>query len=124
MWRLFTGNFGDRIEAMKSAATGAKQSPGSFEMRPRLGQYIIFDASKASGLSADGLLLTRPIQPLPTDTTKGIFIYSTLYGHIVVGPTSDETTIRENATPDPAVRETLMAHAYQVCGDYGWVIDG
>ena len=92
-------------------------------MRPRLGQYIIFDASKASGLSADGLLLTRPIQPLPTDTTKGIFIYSTLYGHIVVGPTSDETTIRENATPDPAVREKLMAHAYTVCGNHGWVID-
>ena len=42
------------------------------------GQYRIYDA-------IDSTSITHPIQPIPSQRTKGIFIFSTLYNQLVVG---------------------------------------
>ncbi len=68
--------------------------------RPRRGQYQIYKASPAS-------IITHPIQPVPSQYSKGIFVFSTLYNHLVVGPTALDQTSRTDRQPDPKVAEYL-----------------
>lgn len=49
-----------------------------FVSAQRRGQYRIYDA-------IDSTSITHPIQPIPSQRTKGIFIFSTLYNQLVVG---------------------------------------
>jgi hypothetical protein len=58
--------------------------------------------------------VTRPIQPIPTDTTKGVFLYTSLYGHVIVGPTAEDSAVRECAAPNPAVAAKLHDYAVKV----------
>ena len=48
--------------------------------KPRRGQYRLYKSSETTRI-------THPIQPIPTQRTKGIMVFSTLYDTIVVGPT-------------------------------------
>lgn len=73
-----------------------------WEARPRRGQYRIYQSS-------DSTLLTHPIQPVPSQRTKGIFIFSTLYDQIVVGPTALDQESKTDRSTDPAVAEELAA---------------
>lgn len=104
------GVFAERMERVRISSgyhSLSERSNGpSFTSKPRLGQYLV--------LSPRTPCLTRPIQPIPTDVTKGVFVYCTLYGHIVVGPTSEETTVHDGALPDPHTRKTLVEHAVKV----------
>ena len=58
----------------------------------------------------------RPIQPNPTQFTKGIFVYSTLYNQIVVGPTATDQTSRIDKKIDQKVATELVSHAKRVLG--------
>ena len=73
--------------------------------KPRRGQYRIFKSTKP---------LIHPIQPVPTPRTKGIFVYSTLYDHIVVGPTALDQSSRTDVTPDINVANQLTKHAQRL----------
>eukprot|EP00048_Salpingoeca_helianthica_P010944 m.156767 g.156767 ORF g.156767 m.156767 type:complete len:420 (+) comp15158_c0_seq5:995-2254(+) len=55
--------------------------PPPFMIRPRMGEYLVFPRPPAP-------LIARPIQPVPTDHTKGIYVFPTLHGHLVAGPTA------------------------------------
>jgi len=59
---------------------------------------------------------TRPIQPVPSQFTKGIFVYSTLYDQIVVGPTAQDQSSRIDSTLDANVAKVLTSHASRVLG--------
>ena len=75
----------------KSASSVVRDiNPPTFAARPRRGQYIVYSAPLDD-------VRTRPIQPVPTDRTKGIFVYSTLYNQIVVGPTYRQRRINHHA---------------------------
>jgi glycerol-3-phosphate dehydrogenase len=74
---------------------------------PRRGQYLILPCSTV-------LTLTRPIQPVPTDRTKGIFVFPSLYGQIVVGPTATDQQSRSDREPSRSVREELLDAARKV----------
>lgn len=111
---LSAGNYADELERLRCEGL-VRPLSSPFHAKPRLGQYLVLDPSTIPGYTKGQLIITRPIQPLPNDTTKGIFIYSTLYGHIIVGPTSDESIIREGATPDPAIAAKLHEYALRVC---------
>ena len=93
----------------KSASTVVRDinSP-SFAVRPRRGQYIVYSAPPELPT------LTRPIQPVPTDRTKGIFVYSTLYNQIVVGPTAKDQSSRTNDEVERSVAKELAEHATRV----------
>ena len=82
----------------------------SFAARPRRGQYAVFAAPP-------GTAPTRPIQPVPSQFTKGIFVYSTLYGQLVAGPTALDQASRTDDAVDPAVRAELVDHASRVLGE-------
>lgn len=84
------GLYGDRVdEALVGEST--------FSIRPRKGQFLVFDKA-ASRLSSSILL------PVPTDKTKGIVICPTIFGNLLVGPTAEDQDSRTDASTD---RETL-----------------
>ncbi|MEI4487801.1 NAD(P)/FAD-dependent oxidoreductase [Frigidibacter sp. MR17.14] len=86
------GLFGDRLDA---ALTGAAQ----FRIKPRKGQFILYD--KPAAALAGHILL-----PVPNEITKGVVICRTAFGNLLVGPTAEEQDDRETAALVP---ETLHA---------------
>jgi len=54
-----------------------------FVMRPRRGQFIVFDKSARA-------LLDVVLKPVPSPTYRGILMTPTVFGNILVGPTSEE----------------------------------
>ena len=99
-----TGVYADIIQSKTSGL-----QPPPFEVRPRRGQYTLF--SYPSSISCK---LQRPIQPIPTKYSKGIFIFSSLYDQIVIGPTATDQTSRTDTTIDPVVADQLILHGKRV----------
>ena len=58
----------------------------------------------------------RPIQPVPSQFTKGIFVYSTLYDQVVAGPTALDQSSRTDDVPDDDAARDLARHASRVLG--------
>lgn len=88
------GLYGDIIETM------ARPSP--FHIRPRKGQFAVFDKA------AQGLL-NAILLPVPSERTKGIVITRTIFGNILVGPTAEDQEDRDIAATDPQTIKTLIA---------------
>jgi glycerol-3-phosphate dehydrogenase len=76
----------------------------------RRGQYRIFGADEYT-------YIHRPIQPVPTPETKGVFVFSSLYDHIVVGPTAENQESRFDRTVDPAVADALTGYVLRILPD-------
>lgn len=72
-----------------------------FEIRPRKGQFVVFDKSAAK-------LLNAIILPVPTERTKGVVLTRTVFGNILVGPTAEEQEDRERANVDKHQLQTLV----------------
>ena len=68
-----------------------------FVIKPRKGQFIVFDKSARD-------LLNGVILPVPTERTKGIVLFPTIFGNILVGPTAEE---QESRSDSGVVEETL-----------------
>ena len=49
-----------------------------FEIRPRKGEFVVFDKAASK-------LLNNIILPIPTETTKGIVLFPTIFGNVAVG---------------------------------------
>ncbi len=86
------GLYGDRVDQRLLKTT-------NYAIRPRKGQFVVFDKAASALLSA--ILL-----PVPTATTKGIVVCKTSYGNVLVGPTAEEQESRDDAAVD---HETLAA---------------
>jgi glycerol-3-phosphate dehydrogenase len=82
-------------------------SPPHWTARPRRGQYRIF-------ASSNNTRIVHPIQPVPTQRTKGIFVFSTLYDQIVCGPTAEDQESRTDRCTDPKVAMELTKYAKQL----------
>ncbi len=89
------GLFGDKIEEALLGET-------SFTIKPRKGQFVVFDKPAAR-------LLRHIILPVPTERTKGIVVTPTIFGNVLVGPTADEQDSRVDAGTDHATLEMLKA---------------
>ncbi len=83
----------DRLEAGRA-----------FGIRPRKGQFVVFDKAAAP-------LLSAIILPVPTERTKGIVLTPTIFGNLLVGPTAEEQTDRIRATVEREVMEQLITKA-------------
>ena len=58
----------------------------NFTLTPRKGEYLVFkDAASPESAS-----VTSCILPVPSKSTAGVYIFRSVYGHIVVGPTNVE----------------------------------
>jgi glycerol-3-phosphate dehydrogenase len=94
------GIFADVVQAGMSR-------PPHWTARPRRGQYRIF-------ASSDSTRIVHPIQPVPTQRTKGVFVFSTLYDQIVCGPTALDQDSRTDRCTDPKVAMELTKYTMQI----------
>lgn len=98
-----TGLWSDAIQEKVLA-----RSP--WKARPRRGQYRIFSSN-------DSTRITHPIQPVPTQRTKGVFVFSSLYDQIIVGPTAlDQESITDREL-DAAVAGELANVVQRILPD-------
>ena len=94
------GLFGDRLEA-------ALLGEAAFTIKPRKGQFVVFDKPAAR-------LLRHIILPVPTERTKGIVVTPTIFGNVLVGPTAQEQESRTDASTDHATLEMLKAKGEEI----------
>lgn len=80
------GLFGDQVDERLLGAA-------RFTIRPRKGQFLVFDKTASR-------LVSATILPVPSEKTKGIVICRTAYGNVLVGPTAEEQQSRSEAGVD------------------------
>ena len=88
------GLYGDHVERIAR--------PAPFTIRPRKGQFVVFDKTAYP-------LVTAIVLPVPTERTKGVLVCRTAYGNLIVGPTAEEQDDRVNAGVDQQTLERLIA---------------
>jgi glycerol-3-phosphate dehydrogenase len=93
------GLFGDRVENFVR--------PSPFTIKPRKGQFVVFDKPAAR-------LVRAIILPVPTERTKGVVLFRTIFGNLAIGPTAEDTDEREAGTCDTATLEKLKARAIEM----------
>lgn len=79
----------------------------SFTIRPRKGQFVVFD--KAAAKLAQSIIL-----PVPTAKTKGVVVCRTSFGNLLVGPTAEDQDSRDDASTDTATLERLRAKGIEM----------
>jgi glycerol-3-phosphate dehydrogenase len=90
--------------SLPSPCHGTVLSSPHWTSRPRRGQYRVFASNPRT-------YVHHPIQPIPTRQTKGIFVFTSLYNQIVVGPTALDQQSKTNRQVNDEVAETLTRHA-------------
>ncbi|SFR46143.1 NAD(P)/FAD-dependent oxidoreductase [Litoreibacter janthinus] len=91
------GLYGDLVD---QALLGASD----FTIKPRKGQFVVFDKAASK-------LLSSIILPVPSKTTKGIVLFRTVFGNLAVGPTAEEQRSRTDTTTDEQTLKALIADA-------------
>ena len=93
------GLYGDHVEALEHVP--------SFKIKPRKGQFVVFDKPAAK-------LARSIILPVPNERTKGVVLFRTIFGNLAIGPTAEETEERTNPSTDSATLEKLKARAIEI----------
>jgi glycerol-3-phosphate dehydrogenase len=91
------GLYGDMLEQRLLGQT-------TFTIKPRKGQFVVFDKAAAK-------LLSTILLPVPEERTKGIVLTPTVYGNLLVGPTAEEQDSRDRAATDGATLHMLVEKA-------------
>lgn len=78
-----------------------------FTIRPRKGQFVVFDKTAAS-------LAGHILLPVPTKITKGIVVCRTAFGNLLVGPTAEEQEDRDHATVEKATLQALIRRGVEI----------
>ena len=94
------GLYGDKLDQMLLGQS-------SFNIRPRKGQFVVFDKMAAR-------LTQHILLPVPTETTKGIVVCRTIWGNLLVGPTAEEQEDRETASLDHETLEMLRTKGAEI----------
>ena len=94
------GLYGDRIDAAFLGRT-------DFTIKPRKGQFVVFDKAAAG-------LLNTIILPVPDARTKGVVLTPTIFGNLLVGPTAEETPDRDRPTTTPEALRQLISRAVEI----------
>ncbi len=94
------GLYGDVVDRRLVGDSG-------FTIRPRKGQFVVFD--KAAAKLAKAIIL-----PVPTAKTKGVVICRTSYGNLLVGPTAEDQDSRSDASTDGDTLKMLRAKGIEM----------
>jgi len=79
----------------------------TFQIRPRKGQFIVYD--KAASQLIDAIIL-----PVPNEITKGVVVCRTIFGNVLVGPTAEEQESRDDASVDKEMLEALRQKGEEI----------
>ena len=94
------GLYGDQIDIAFLGQT-------DFEIRPRKGQFVVFDKAAAR-------LLSTIILPVPEPRTKGVVLTPTIFGNLLIGPTAEETPDRDRPTTSTDALDMLLTKAADI----------
>jgi glycerol-3-phosphate dehydrogenase len=72
-----------------------------FTIAPRRGQLIVFDKLARA-------LVSSIVLPVPTERTKGVLVAPTVYGNVLLGPTAEDVTDRQDTATTAAGLEALL----------------
>lgn len=88
-----TGNYGARY-VINCAGLYADEiaADNSFRITPRRGAFLAFDPAAAH-------LIEHMLLPVPSEYTKGVLIFPTLYGHLCIGPSATDQDDKEDWRP-------------------------
>lgn len=106
-WRLATsdGVIEARIVVNAAGLQGdiveAIARPSPFQIKPRKGQFVVFDKPAAR-------LIHASILPVPSERTKGVMLCRTVFGNLLVGPTAEEQEDRDDTSVDRAQLAALI----------------
>ncbi|XP_052219838.1 glycerol 3-phosphate dehydrogenase-like isoform X4 [Dreissena polymorpha] len=78
-----------------------------FRILPRKGQYTVYSKSAQN-------LLNSSILPVPSDVTKGVIVFRSVYDNVIVGPTAENVDSRRQAPVDESIRLRLTEIAAKV----------
>jgi glycerol-3-phosphate dehydrogenase len=87
------GLYGDLLDQRLIGAS-------AFHIRPRKGQFLVYDTSAYR-------LLNSIILPVPNEITKGVVLCRTAFGKVIVGPTAEEQESRDDASVETGKLESL-----------------
>eukprot|EP01087_Luapelamoeba_hula_P008219 TRINITY_DN2043_c0_g1_i1.p1 TRINITY_DN2043_c0_g1~~TRINITY_DN2043_c0_g1_i1.p1 ORF type:complete len:460 (-),score=53.46 TRINITY_DN2043_c0_g1_i1:226-1605(-) len=90
------GNYADRIDALCPSDGSLSSTSTPFKVVPRKGQFLVYDKPPTTPL------LNSIILPVPTKRTKGVLLWHSYYGDLVIGPTAEDQEARTapQVTPD------------------------
>jgi glycerol-3-phosphate dehydrogenase len=94
------GLHGDKLDARVLGAA-------SFQIKPRKGQFVVFDKEAAK-------VLRSIILPVPTERTKGVVLTRTVFGNVLVGPTAEEQDDRDRAAVEEEALRGLLTKAEEM----------
>lgn len=94
------GLYGDTVDQMLRGTT-------DFHVRPRKGQFVVYDKEAAR-------LAQRILLPVPSKTTKGVVVCRTAFGNLLVGPTAEDQSERDQAILVPEVLAGLRARGEEI----------
>jgi glycerol-3-phosphate dehydrogenase len=116
------GLYGDKIESMLADAAGGRGTPAAdgkseeppFKVTPRKGQFLVYQLSDADRRRGDQLSSDVIIEPVATEFTKGVIVWKTLYGNIIVGPTATNVSSPEDYNSDIETQTALQLFGEKV----------
>ncbi|MBP6123189.1 MULTISPECIES: NAD(P)/FAD-dependent oxidoreductase [Providencia] len=126
MWCLSTskGEFSARLVINCAGINGdiveSICHPSPFQIKPRKGQFLVYDKAAAADINAI-------ILPVPTAITKGVLLSKTIFGNLLLGPTAEEQEDRWKAEVEQEVLQDLIdqgsrmlpsLHNYSVTATY------
>ncbi|HEF8773218.1 NAD(P)/FAD-dependent oxidoreductase [Providencia manganoxydans] len=126
LWKLTTskGEFSARLVINCAGINGdiveSICHPSPFQIKPRKGQFLVYDKAAAADINAI-------ILPVPTAITKGVLLCKTIFGNLLLGPTAEEQQDRWKAEVKQEVLEDLISqganmlpslHNYSVTATY------
>jgi glycerol-3-phosphate dehydrogenase len=88
------GLFADQIESLRGGRP-------SFSIRPRKGQFLVFDKPAHD-------LITAIILKVPTERTKGVLLTRTVFGNLLLGPTAEDQQSRTHAPCEEAMLRQML----------------
>ncbi|MGI9311376.1 MAG: NAD(P)/FAD-dependent oxidoreductase [bacterium] len=72
----------------------------AFRIRPRKGQFLVYDKSASR-------LIHSILLPLPTEASKGVVVCRTVFGNVLVGPSSENQDSRQDTSVQTEVLRAL-----------------
>ena len=113
----------------------ASSTNHQFRIQPRKGQFVVFK-NVNNGIAVDGdcsnsntdisndnhnieskkdmLLPSIVIQPVPSRYTKGVIVWKSVYGNIIVGPTAEEQESRTDRSNDKETIDMLTNYGRKI----------
>eukprot|EP00435_Cladocopium_sp_Y103_P069214 s80_g32.t3 len=93
--------------APKASSNGER----SLSFKPRRGDYLLFRRPDAAATPP----LSRPIGAVPTPLARGVYVWPTVHGDVLCGPTNVAQEHSELPVPSAATLEALRDKAVSVC---------